>query len=57
MGTPVRAMGFKGVGVGHEKLKDVPPAGAKAGVGRRTPWAFFFGNLRQATSVVRGEAE
>ncbi len=29
-------------------------AGAKAGVGRRTPGAFFLGNLRQAASIVGG---
>src|SRR5262247_4194844 len=44
----------KGVGVGHEKLKDVAPAGAKTGVRRCTPGAFFLGNLRQAASVVGG---
>src|SRR4030095_6138188 len=44
----------KGVGVGHEEMKDVAPAGAKAGIGRCTPGAFFLGNLRQAASVVGG---
>src|SRR5215510_4392775 len=42
------------IGVGHEKLKHVAPAGAKAGVGRCTPGAFFLGNLREAASVVGG---
>src|SRR5438132_5610088 len=44
----------KSVDVGHEKLKDVAPAGVKTRVSRCSPGAFFLGNLRQAASVVGG---
>src|SRR4029434_10937741 len=43
-----------GVGVGHEEMKDVAPAGAKTGIGRCTPGAFFLGNLREGAYVVGG---
>src|SRR5262245_12571952 len=42
------------IGVGHEKLKDVAPTGAKTGVARCSPGTFFLGNLREAASLVGG---